>query len=49
MMFSFVPLNAFNSYLVKEFNIRDVDNKKIKNAFKDILSFTNFLGLLPKE
>jgi hypothetical protein len=45
----FVSLNAFNSYLVKELNIRDINNKKIKDAFKDILSFTNLLGLLPKE
>ena len=46
---SFVPLNASNSYLVKELNIRNINNKKIKDAFKDTLSFTNFLGLLPKE
>ena len=48
-MLFFVPLNASNSYLVKEFNIRDINNKKIKDAFKDALSFTNFIGLLPKE
>ena len=46
---SFTPLNAFNSYLVKEFNIHNINNKKIEDAFKDTLSFTNFLGLLPKE
>jgi len=45
----FIPLNASNSYLVKEFNIYDVDNKIIEDAFKDALSFTNPLGFLPKE
>ena len=45
----FIPLNASNSYLVKELNIRDINNEKIKDTFKDIFSFTNFLGLLPKE
>ena len=46
---SFVPLNASNSYSVKELDIRDIDNKKIKDTFKDTLSFTNLLRLLPKE
>jgi len=46
---SFTPLNTFNSYLVNELNIRDVDNKIIKDAFKDALSFTNPLGSLPRE
>ena len=45
----FIPLNASNSYLVKELNIRDINNKIIKDAFKDTLSFTNFLESLPKE
>ena len=45
----FIPLNASNSYLVKELNIYNINNKIIKNAFKDALSFTNFLGPLPKE
>jgi len=45
----FTPLNASNSYLVKELNIRDVDNKIIKDAFKDALSFTDLLRSLPKE
>ena len=45
----FAPLNASNSYLVKELNIHNVDNKKIKDAFKDTLSFTNPLEPLPKE
>ena len=45
----FIPLNASDSYSVKELNIRDINNKIIKNAFKDTLSFTNPLGLLPKE
>ena len=46
---SFVPLNASNSYLIKELNIHEVNNKIIKDAFKDALLFTNPLGLLPKE
>ena len=45
----FTPLNTSNSYLVKELNMRDVDDKIIKDAFKDALSFTNPLGSLPKE
>ena len=44
----FTPLNISNSYLVKELNIRNVNNKIIKDAFKDALSFTNPLGSLPK-
>ena len=44
-----VPLNASNSYLVKELNMCDINNKIIKDAFKDVFSFTNFLGLLPKK
>ena len=44
----FTPLNTSNSYLVKELNIRDVNNKIIKDAFKDALSFTNPLESLPK-
>ena len=46
---SFTPLNTSNSYLVKDLNIRDVNNKIIKDAFKDALSFTNPLESLPKE
>ena len=49
MMPFFAPLNASDSYLVKEFDMCDIDNKKIKDAFKNTLSFTNSLGLLPKE
>ena len=45
----FTPLNASNSYLVKELNIRDVNNKIIKDTFKDALSFTNPLEYLPRE
>ena len=45
----FIPLNASNSYLVKELNIRDINNKIIKNTFKDTFSFTNPLEPLPKE
>jgi hypothetical protein len=46
---SFIPLNASNSYLVKELNIHNINNKIIKDAFKDTLLFTNLLGPLPKE
>ena len=45
----FIPLNTSNSYLVKELNMRGVNNKIIKDAFKDALSFTNPLKSLPKE
>ena len=45
----FIPLNISNSYLVKEPNIYDINNKIIKDAFKDALSFTNPLGSLPKK
>jgi len=45
----FIPLNIFNSYLVKEFNMRNIDNKIIKDAFKDTLSFINPLKPLFKE
>jgi len=46
---SFTPLNTSNSYLVKELNIRNVNDKIIKDAFKDALSFTNPLESLPRE
>ena len=46
---SVVPLNTSNSYLVKELNIRDINNKIIKDAFKDIFSFINLLKPLPKK
>ena len=45
----FIPLNTFNSYLVKEFNMRNINNEIIKDVFKDAFFFTNFLGFLPKE
>jgi len=48
-MLFFIPLNISNSYLVKELNIHDINNKIIKDMFKDALSFTNSLGPLPKE
>ena len=44
----FIPLNISNSYLVKELNMRDINNKIIKDAFKDTLSFTNPLESLLK-
>ena len=46
---SFAPLNASNSYLVEELNIYNINNKKIKDTFKDTLSFINPLRLLPKK
>ena len=46
---SFAPLKVSNSYLVKKLNIRDVNDKIIKDAFKDTFFFTNPLGPLPKE
>ena len=46
---SFISLNISNSYLVKELNIYNIDNKIIEDAFKDAFSFTNPLGSLPKE
>jgi len=45
----FIPLNISNSYLVKELNTRNIDNKIIKDAFKDAFSFTNPLKSLPRE
>ena len=45
----FTLLNTSNSYLVKELNIHDINNKIIKDAFKDAFLFTNSLGPLPKE
>jgi len=44
----FILLNTSNSYLVEELNMRDVDDKIIKDAFKDAFSFTNPLGSLPE-
>ena len=49
MMPFFAPLNASNSYLVKELNMYNINNKKIEDAFKDIFSFTDFLKLLLKK
>ena len=46
---SFVPLNASNSYLVKELNIRNINNEIIKDAFKNAFSFTNPLEPLLKK
>ena len=48
-MSSFIPLNMFDSYLVKELNTRDINNKIIKDAFKDAFSFTNLLKSLFRE
>ena len=45
----FTPLNIFNSYLVREFYIRNIDNKIIKDVFKDTFPFINFLKSLPKK
>ena len=46
---SFALLKASNSYLVKKLNILNINNKIIKNTFKNALSFTNLLGPLPKK
>ena len=48
-MSSYTPLNTSNSYSVKELNIRDINDKIIKDAFKDALSLTNLLKSLPRE
>ena len=45
----FIPLNTSDSYLVKELDMRNINNEIIKDAFKDIFSFTNPLGSLPKK
>ena len=44
----FIPLNTSNSYLVEELDMRDIDDKIIKDTFKDTLFFINPLGFLPK-
>ena len=49
MMPFFILLNASDSYSVKELDMRNINNKIIKDAFKDIFLFTNLLGPLPKE
>jgi len=46
---SFTPLNVSNSYLVKELNMRNINNKIIEDAFKDTFSFINPLKPLPKK
>ena len=46
---SFTPLNASDSYLVKKLNMRDINNKIIKDAFKDTFLFINPLKPLPKK
>jgi len=48
-MLSFTPLNTPDSYLIKELNMHSVNNKIIKDASKDALSFTNPLESLPRE
>ena len=48
MMPLFTPLNTSDSYLVKELDMRDIDDKIIEDAFKNALFFTNSLGSLPK-
>ena len=45
----FVSLNVFNSYLVKKLDMYNINNEIIKDAFKDTLSFTDFLRPLPKK
>ena len=43
-----IPLNMSDSYLVKKLDICNINNKIIKDAFKETLSFINFLGFLFK-
>jgi hypothetical protein len=38
-----------NSYLVKELDIHDIDNKIIKDTLKDAFSFTDFSEYLLRE
>jgi len=45
----FIPLNTSNSYLVKKLNTHNIDDKIIKDAFKDAFSFTNPLEFLLRE
>ena len=49
MMPLFILLNASDSYLVKELDIHNINNKIIEDAFKDVFLFTNPLGPLLKE
>ena len=46
---SFIPLNVFNSYLVEGFNMYNINNIILKDAFEDTLFFTNSLRPLPKK
>ena len=46
---SFISLNISNSYSVKELNIYNINNKIIKDAFKDTFFIINPLESLPKE
>ena len=45
----FTLLNASDSYLVEELDMCNIDNKIIKNVFKDAFSFIDPLGFLFKE
>ena len=45
----FTPLNISNSYLVKELNIRDVNNKEFDAVKHAIATLTKPLGSIPKE
>ena len=46
---SFTPLNISDSYSVKELNMHNINDKIIKDTFKDTVSFTDPLESLPKE
>jgi len=46
---SFIPLNITNSYLIKKLNIYNIDNKIIKDAFKDAFFIINLLKSLLKK
>ena len=45
----FIPLNTSNTHLIKELDMYNINNKIIKDTFKNIFSFTNPSGSLPKE
>ena len=45
----FIPLNTSNSYLVKELNIRDINNKEFNAIKHAIAALTKSLDSVSKE
>ena len=45
----FISLNMSDSHSVKEFNIHNINDKIIEDAFKDAFFFINPLESLPKK